>query len=115
MSRLLAFVLLALVFYAATAEATHRHGNLLVNRTGHAVTSPGASSGTDTSLKDTRALGDCLICQLQQQLSVTLFNSPPQITAPPLQAPPYLAAEISYLSQSDTPRRGRAPPLASLF
>jgi hypothetical protein len=115
LARLLAFVLLALVTYAATAEAAHKHGNLTLDRSSNAAPAFGPNGDDGSSLKDSRTFGDCLICQLHQHLSVSLFSSLPQVVAPPTQIAQTPAAEFSYLSQSDTPRRGRAPPLSSLF
>jgi hypothetical protein len=115
LARLLAFVLLALVTYSATAESTHKHGNISLDRPSQSAPAFEASSDAESSLKDSRTFGDCLICQLHQHLSVTLFSSLPQVIAPPVQTAHTPAVELTYLSQSDTPRRGRAPPLASLF
>jgi hypothetical protein len=115
LARLLAFVLLALVTYAATAEAAHKHGNLTLDRASNAAPAFGTNGDDGSSLKDSRTFGDCLICQLHQHLSVSLFSSLPQVIAPPTQTAHMPAAELSYLSQSDTPHSGRGPPLASLF
>lgn len=114
MERLLAFVLLALVTYAATAEAAHKHGNLTLDRAGQTATAFSANDDAGSSLKESRTFGDCLICQLHQHLSVSLFSSLPQVSAPPVQTAQTPAAELSYLSQSDTPHSGRGPPLVSL-
>lgn len=112
--RLLAFVLLILVAYMTTAEAVHKHGNLSVNRTASIETVASRPSDASSSLDDSSSIADCLICQLHQNLSTTLFNPLPQAIAPQEQAADIPAAAISYLSQTDTPRRGRAPPLTSL-
>src|SRR5947209_9949668 len=110
-ARLLAFVLLILVAYMTTAEAVHKHGNLSVNRTASTETVASRPSDTGTSLDDSSSIADCLICQLHQNLSTTLFNPLPQVIAPQEQVAQTPAATISYLSQSDAPRRGRAPPI----
>jgi len=115
LARLLAFVLLVLVTYSATAEAAHKHGNVTLNRASNAAPAFSTNGDAGSTLKESRTFGDCLICQLHQHLSISLFSSPPQLVAPPVQIAQTPAAELSYLSQSDTPRRGRAPPLASLF
>jgi hypothetical protein len=115
LARLLAFVLLALVAYTTTVEAAHHHGNLLLDRAGINAPAFSNSGDADSSLKDSQSHGDCLICQFQQHLSISLFNTPPQIVAPLAQATETPAVEVSYLSQSDTPRRGRAPPSTSLI
>jgi hypothetical protein len=115
LARLLALVLLSFVAFAATVETVHQHGNVLPDRAG--LTAPAFSGSSDAgfSLKDSRTFGDCLICQLHQNLSTALFSPLPQIIVPLEQAVRVPAVEISYLSQSDTLRRGRAPPLPSLF
>ena len=102
-SRLLAFVLLALVTYAATAETTHNHGNFLIKGAGLAATAVSNSADTGSALKDSRAFGDCLICQLQQHLSLSLFSSLPQAVAPQTQALRMPAVDSTYLSPSDAP------------
>jgi hypothetical protein len=114
-ARLLAFVLLALVTYAATAESAHKHGNVSLNRPAQSAPAFEASSDAESSLKDSKKFGDCLICQLHQNLSVSLFSTLPQVVAPLTQTAHLLAAELTYLSQSDTPHSGRGPPLSSLF
>jgi len=114
MVRVLAFVLLVLIAYSTTAEAVHNHGNLLLSRAPQTVTAVSEPSDTSSSLNDSRSLGDCLICQLHQNLSTTLFSPLPQVVAPVAQAPLAPLAEVSYFSYAATPKRGRAPPLASL-
>ncbi|PYS48222.1 MAG: hypothetical protein DMF68_13760 [Acidobacteria bacterium] len=113
-ARLLAFVLLLLVAYTTTAEAVHKHGNLSVNRTATIETVASRPSDTSSSLDDSDSIAGCLICQLHQNLSTTLFNPQPQVIAPQEQTTHAPAVAISYLSQTDTPRRGRAPPFTSL-
>ena len=113
-ARVLAFALLVLVAYSATAEAVHKHGNLLLSQAAQTVTAVSAPGDTGSLLNDSRSLGDCLICQLHQNLSTTLFSPLPQVVAPVTQATLAPVAEISYLSHAATPRRGRAPPLTSL-
>jgi hypothetical protein len=115
LARLLAFVLLVLVTYAATAETAHKHGNVTLDRAGHAAPAFSTNGDAGSSLKESRTFGDCLICQLHQHLSITLFSSLPEVVAPPALTAHLPAAELSYLSQSDAPHSGRGPPLASLF
>src|SRR4051794_36262578 len=99
-TRLLALVLLCLVAYSATAEAVHKHGNLLLNGAAQTVTVAGQPGGTNSSLNDSLALGDCLICQLHQNLSTTLFSPLPQVIAPITEGTLAPAPLISYLSQT---------------
>lgn len=114
LARLLAFVLLAFVAYAATVETVHRHGNISLTRAGLSSTAVSNSSDAGSSLNEARSFSDCLICQLHQNLSTSLFSSLPQVVVPQAQILRTAAVEHSYLSQSDTPTRGRAPPTASL-
>jgi hypothetical protein len=111
--RVLAFVLLALVTYAATAEAVHRHGGLLLVANETAATAVIQSGEAGSSANDSRAIGECLICQLRQQLSFTLLNAPQLIVAPQQQTARTQATVVQSFSGSDTPQRGRAPPPTS--
>jgi hypothetical protein len=114
-ARLLAFVLLAFVTYAATAEITHRHGGLSLSKPGSSATAINPAGDASSSANDSRALGECLICQLRQQLSFSLLNAPPLIVASQVQFARTRAAAVLSFSRPDTPQRGRAPPLASLI
>jgi hypothetical protein len=115
LKRILAFVLLAFVTYAATAEAVHRHGGLLLVATGSSTSAISPSNDAGSAANDSRANGECLICQLRQQLSFTLLNAPPLIVAPQAQIARAHATALPSFSRPDAPQRGRAPPLASLF
>jgi len=107
-------VLLVLLVYGATVETVHSHGGLVPARQAdqRAVT---PTNDSDLSSKQTTSHGDCLICQLHQNLANGLF----QAQALPLRLLTTTAATpISvalYYSHTDTPRRGRAPPLTSLL
>jgi hypothetical protein len=116
LTRVLAFLLLALITYGATAETVHSHGGLLLARQNVGTGTPAASDTgeADSSSQQARALNECVICQLHQHLSNTLFSALPWTTPPAAKFTPTLAISISYLSLTSTPRRGRAPPLASL-
>jgi uncharacterized membrane protein len=113
-ARLLAFVLLVLIAYTTTVEAAHNHDNLAFNRADSTASAISNSSDADSSLKESQAYGDCLICQLQQHLSTTLFSTPPRIILQQTETTQTLAPEVSYPSHPNTPRRGRAPPIPSL-
>ena len=114
LARLLAFVLLAFVTYAAIIEVTHRHGGLLLSTPDSSHAAISSSGGVNSSANDSRTIGECLICQLRQQLSFSLLNAPPPIVAPQLQFVRAHATVVLSFSRPDTPRLGRAPPLASL-
>ncbi|MGA9998216.1 MAG: hypothetical protein WBP93_22575 [Pyrinomonadaceae bacterium] len=114
LTRMLAFALLVLVTFSATAEAVHKHGNLAGVR--EAVSSASISNAPDSNsrLRNTQTGAECLICQLHQHLFATVLNRPPHIAPPQTQHVQAQATATSYLSQTDAPRRGRAPPLSSL-
>jgi hypothetical protein len=116
LTRVLAFLLFALIIQGATVEIVHKHGSLLLARNVVSTTTPAASDPGDanSSSQQTRTANECVICQLHQHLSTTLFSALPWTTPPPVQFTPTLASAIQYFSQTSTPRRGRAPPLASL-
>ena len=111
-SRALSLLLLVFVLYGTTVEAAHRHGSIL-----------DLSSGKTTSVSQTQGLpgggnaalgcGDCLICQLHQNFSTSLITvrpgSSPLLTRLELLRP----AAVSLKSQTSTPQKGRAPPLAN--
>jgi hypothetical protein len=106
-----AFVLLVLVAYGAIAGAAHNHGNitpqLRAGITEQAFSNPGDANSSSKKQLDK---DECLICQLQHNLFSGLLNTLPQ-AAPPVTEfafAPQLPTQS--LSQTLTPRRGRAPP-----
>jgi hypothetical protein len=115
LKRILAFVLLAFVTYTATAEAVHRHGGFLLVAQASSATALSPSDDASSSANDSRANGECLICQLRQQLSFTLLNAPLLVVAPQAQVARAQATALPSFSRPDAPQRGRAPPLASLI
>jgi Protein of unknown function (DUF2946) len=115
LQRIMAFVLLAFIAYAATAEVVHRHGGRSLVTHGSSATAIKPSGDAGSSANDSRALGDCTICQLRQQLSFSLLNSPPLTIAPPAKLARMTLSALPSFSRTDTPQRGRAPPLASLI
>jgi hypothetical protein len=108
----LAFVLLVFVAYTTTAESVHRHGRLTLKLSESSAAAITSSGNANPSANDSAA-GDCLICQLRQQLSFSLLSDLPQLVAP--QVRPELSQAIAPLSVSrfEAPRRGRAPPHTS--
>jgi hypothetical protein len=115
LARLLAFVLLAFVAYSTTAEAVHKHGNLLLAPSGGSAAEAYSSDDDRSSANDSRSNGECVICQLRQHLSTSLLNVLPQLVAPQEQAARAHAVVLPTASTFATPQRGRAPPLASLI
>lgn len=112
--RLLAFVLLAFFIYASTAESVHRHGGLLLATQGSSAPKFTAPDDTGSLTRDARASSECLICQLRQQLSFSLLNAPSLNVTPETELTREGATPLPSLSGTDTPQRGRAPPLTSL-
>jgi len=121
---LLAILLLASIGWGATAEFTHHHGlqstarfsqSLLQTRATEApdqATGPRIESGeTESSSSKSKTGAECLICQLHQNLSTTLFNSPPKIAAAEVRALSTPARTIFQLSEFAPNQHGRAPPV----
>lgn len=111
---MLAFVLLAFVAYTTTAESVHRHGRLTLQPAESSTATVSPSGDANPSANDSPALGDCLICQLRQNLSFTLLSALPQLVAPPSQVELSTAVALLSASRFEAPRRGRAPPVTSL-
>jgi hypothetical protein len=115
LSRLVALVLLALVTYATTVEAVHRHGIAPVITSDNSAVAISSTDDANSSANQSRATGECLICQLRQQLSFSLLNAPSLLLAPQAQLARAHAAALPSFSRPDTPQCGRAPPPISLF
>jgi hypothetical protein len=115
LARLLACVLLAFVAYTTTAGAVHRHGSFAPDRLLSSATAISPSGDADSSANESRSIGECLICQLRQQLSFSLLNALPQIVAPQNQTLRTPAVALSCFSRPESTQRGRGPPLASLI
>jgi hypothetical protein len=113
--RILAFVLLALVAYAATAEVVHRHGRSFLATSGSTFASIARSGDGSSALNDSLKFSECSICQLRQQLSFSLLNAAPQIIAPQTELTHARAASRPAFSHRGSPQRGRAPPQTSLI
>jgi hypothetical protein len=119
----LAFVLLASIAWGATAEFTHNHGARSTARASTLLSQAQTSNVTDqtatslvesgktqrSSSKSTNA-ADCLICQLHQNLSTTLFNTPPRVAPVDLQVVGASTTVIVPLSEVASNQHGRAPP-----
>ena len=121
--RILAFLLLASLAWGAIAEVTHRHNGQKVSRSRQSLSAPIANSqtGTRTELgsSETQTFksslsSQCTLCQLQQNLSATLFGPTLQIAATDSRLVTFAAQKISTLSSSALIPDGRAPPVNSL-
>jgi hypothetical protein len=109
-SRVLSFLLLGFIVYGTTVEAAHTHGNLAgVNK---AVAAASFSDpATETKLNGNLAgCGDCLICQLHRHFSATVISVPPIIIPSSLRSHFFNLTAVSVHSETNAPRRGRAPP-----
>jgi hypothetical protein len=116
LTRLLSLLLFAFIIHGATAEIVHSHGGASLARHVVNTTTPAVSDplDSDSSSQKTRTLNECVICQLHQNLSTTLFTALPWMAPPTEQFTSILASATTYFSPASTPQRGRAPPLASL-
>lgn len=114
MKRMLALLLFVFIAYGATAEAVHKHGNL--SRTLSPVSSTVAGASDESIAgKSAGQPGACLICQLHQNLFLSLFNAQPRFLEPPVQLERTMADSSVYFSQVFAPSCGRAPPLVSIL
>jgi hypothetical protein len=113
LSRAVGLLLVVFILYGTTVETAHRHGRFLPN-------SNSTTSFVDAGLAQNLTSGklgcsDCLICQLHQNFSTSLIAFR-QIDPPSLVRIQFRASPIrSFLSQANTPQRGRAPPFTALF
>jgi hypothetical protein len=119
----LAVVLLASIAWGATAEFTHHHGaqstarfsallsQAQASNVGNQTATPQFESGeTQRSSSKSSNGADCLICQLHQNLSTTLFNTPPRIAPVDIQIVGASATVIFPLTEVASNQHGRAPP-----
>lgn len=114
LARAVAFLLLVFVTHSTTAAVAHRHGNLLPEGSA-GVTTIGAANTDHSTTEGSRPTGECLICQLHQNLFSTLLVSIPGIAAPQAEEAHARKTFVSFLSETHAPRRGRAPPQTSLL
>jgi len=123
LARALSCVLIVGITYAATVGSVHSHENLSSGHhtsvaevaSGQSVTGQAAFSA-DLPLHSHSHNHECLICLLQQQLfNNALYKTPSPPTPPSTNQVFTPSAAAIYSSASNTPRRGRAPPPASLL
>jgi hypothetical protein len=109
----LALVLLATIGWGASAEVTHHHD--FSRRTserrfqGSSACVNSYSSGASRKRSSTR--NECLICQLQQNLSAGGLVPQPRQTPTAKQFARPAAAVIAQRKHFITSERGRAPPI----
>lgn len=114
-ARALSCLLLLLITYGATVGVIHRHG--LPGPFKAAAESAAKSVEGQTGPPSSRLPfnpGDCSICQFQRQLDGGLIYTPVFVLLPESHPAPAHVAPAFYLSATNTPRRGRAPPQLSL-
>jgi len=112
-SRALACLLLLLIAYGATVQVVHSHSRVsLVHPATTAVSDAGELQSSRTGHSSHQ---ECATCQFQQQLFNGLVDAPQFARTPATRIAAACALTIIYASVSTTPRRGRAPPLASLL
>ena len=107
----LGLLLVIFILYGTTAEAAHRHGRLLSSPAGAA--SQVDNEQTQNLANTKTGCNECLICQLHQNLSITLIAL--RLNDPPAQLPHRVASVVSrgLVSQILSPLSGRAPPFIS--
>jgi hypothetical protein len=108
----MALLLFVFIAYGATAEVVHKHGTPGKQRD-EATSSIRAANDDGSAARESGQSGACLICQLHQNLFVSLFNAQPKLLPPTALVARPATQPTSYLSQTDAPRRGRAPPFTS--
>ena len=108
----LALFLLACLSWGATAEFTHSHSTR-VNQASLQTQSEVAfvSDFSRTTTSKSKSLADCLICQLHQNLSNTLFTETPVIGAVSESSFDSIANLAWDHGDFSSSQRGRAPPI----
>lgn len=124
-ARLLAILLLATFAWGTIAEFNHHHGSkarLDQSTLSSAQDSIAAeSSSTQIESADTNGTSStsktgaaCLICQLHQNLSATLFSEPPGVGPTEALKIKATAPVVFQHSEFAANQHGRAPPIDSL-
>ena len=111
-TRVLSVLLLSFIVYGTTVEAAHKHGNPVRGRdlaASAAVSDFGSGTIRSTNFS---GCGDCLICQLHLQFSTTLISKPPTVVPSSVRSRIFNLTAVSVASQTNAPRRGRAPPIS---
>jgi hypothetical protein len=116
-SQILAAILLALVLHGATAGLTHNHGRTSLPRAGASqlTNTPAVTGSTSASSPAKASNCECLICQLQHNLSITLLTRVPQLELGGVSATVPTLASSSYVAELLQQSHGRAPPLSFLL
>jgi hypothetical protein len=110
-SRALSLLLLVFILYGTTIEAAHRHGRILDLSSGK-TTSVSQTQGSPEAGNTALGCGECLICQLHQNFSTSLIAVRPGSSPLRTRLELLRLAAVALKSQTSTPQKGRAPPLA---
>jgi hypothetical protein len=110
-ARVLSVLLLGFIVYGTTVEAAHTHGNLPGANIAPAASLSDPATGSDSN-GNLQGCSDCLICQLHQNFSATLVPLPPSIAPLTLKSGFFNLTAVSVFSETNAPRRGRAPPFS---
>ena len=111
LKRGLGLLLIVFVLYGTTVEAAHRHGRILSAGSENASvvdSEPGA-----TLVGSKTGCSDCLICQLHQNLTITLTIYRLNDSQDQTRSKFTPAVQPTVLSQRAGPAPGRAPPSIS--
>jgi hypothetical protein len=120
-TRLLAILLLAAFVWGTTAELNHQHANkarsvqALSSAAQDSIASETVSArveskGTSGASSSSKSGAVCLICQLHQNLSTTLFSEPSGVGPTQTYVRTATATVVVQLSEYTANRHGRAPP-----
>ena len=116
---MLAMFLLAALAWGSTVEVTHHHGAKAKSVESLSRTAPSAADNDATQISSnstngpasrSRSDGECLICQLHQNLSATVIGHTPgvgPIETRGLNTPPLAVVQLSEFISTG---QGRAPP-----
>ncbi|MEO8435653.1 MAG: hypothetical protein ABI596_12215 [Pyrinomonadaceae bacterium] len=114
-ARLLAGLLLVLILHGGTSSLIHTHRSALASRT-----TQSASTANSFTIAQSGAPGtspscfECLICQLQQNLTLTVLGKAPRLDAQLFYPAQHFSVTIFCLTEPLKQGHGRAPPLTSL-
>ena len=109
--RLLALLLLACIGWGATAEFTHSHSTRANQASLQAQSDVAFVSDLGrTTTSKSKSPADCLICQLHQNLSNTLFTQTPGIGAVSESSFDSITNPALHHGDFSSSQRGRAPP-----
>lgn len=115
-ARLLAGLLLVLILHGGTSAIMHEHRSVLATGTTQsACTANSFTVGQSETLSNTSSSFECLICQLQQNLTLTLVGEAPRLDVQLSYLSQHLSVAIFYLTEPLRHGHGRAPPLTSLI